>query len=104
MLLTEPLMSHLFLAVLLATTPDLAPMPSGAGERTLDVGGRPLTLHTYKSANAKPDGPFVIVLHGTLRNAKEYRDWAEPIADRCGGLVVTPEFDSQRFPSGDYQF
>src|SRR5205814_1792075 len=37
-------------------------------------------------------------------NAKEYRDWAQPIADRCGGLVVTPEFDSQRFPSGDYQF
>jgi len=97
-------MSHLFLAILLAASPDLAPLPSGPGERTIDVGGRPLTLHAYKSANATADGPLVIVLHGTLRNAKDYRDWGEPIADRCGGLVVTPEFDSERFPSSAYQF
>ena len=46
-------MTPLLLSLLLAAAPDIAPIPVGAGERTIDVAGKPLTLFTYKAADGK---------------------------------------------------
>jgi poly(3-hydroxybutyrate) depolymerase len=90
-----------FLALLLLAA-DPAPMPAGSATLALDVGSRPLKVHTYKPANYH-NGPLVLVFHGVLRNASEYRDHAKVIADRCGGLVAAPEFDEAHFPFWAYQ-
>ena len=45
----------------------------------------------------------MLVFHGTNRNAEEYRDWAKCIADRTGGIVATPLFSREDFPTDAYQ-
>src|SRR5947209_1037278 len=90
-----------FLALFLLAA-DPTPIPAGSATLTLDVGKYPLKVNTYKPANYR-DGPLVLVFHGVLRNADEYRDHAKVIADRCGGLVAAPEFDEARFPFWAYQ-
>jgi poly(3-hydroxybutyrate) depolymerase len=44
-----------------------------------------------------------VVFHGVLRNAGEYRDFAVPLADRFGLLLVAPLLDEERFPEEWYQ-
>ena len=34
------------------------------------------------------DGPLIVVFHGVLRNAEEYRDHARALAERLGAIVV----------------
>jgi len=43
------------------------------------------------------------VLHGLGANATGYRDYAIPLADIHGYLVVAPLFDRKRFPTWRYQ-
>jgi len=43
------------------------------------------------------------VLHGLGTNAPGYRDYAIPLADKLGFLVIAPLFDRQRFPTWRYQ-
>lgn len=45
---------------------------------------------------------MVMVFHGTLRNAEEYRDHAKALGDRFGALIVAPMFDAERFPNRRY--
>ncbi|MFM9872243.1 MAG: hypothetical protein ACKVQS_02115 [Fimbriimonadaceae bacterium] len=46
---------------------------------------------------------MIMVFHGTLRNAEEYRDDSIEMGDRFGALIVAPTFDLERYPSWKYQ-
>lgn len=59
-------------------------------------------MHTYKPPQYK-GGPVLLVLHGLGTNAPGYRDYAIPLADARGFLVVAPLFDRKRFPTWRYQ-
>ncbi|HEV3345376.1 MAG TPA: hypothetical protein VG125_33670 [Pirellulales bacterium] len=61
-----------------------------------------IQVFTYKSPNFDR-GPMIVVCHGMLRNADEYRDDARVLADRLGGLVVAPQFPIDDFPYDRYQ-
>lgn len=77
------------------------PLPVGKGHLEIDVGER-LDVFTYKSAH-RSDGPLLVVFHGVGRNADEYRDYAIPLAEKFGFVVVAPKFDKERFPLERYQ-
>jgi poly(3-hydroxybutyrate) depolymerase len=81
----------------------VATIPLGVSTQDLDLDGLMLKVHTYKPA-AYVGERMLMVFHGTLRNATEYRDDARQMGDRFRALIVAPEFDSQRFPSFKYQF
>jgi poly(3-hydroxybutyrate) depolymerase len=78
------------------------PLPAGKGRVEFTYGGGPFTLFTYRPANYQ-DGPLLVVFHGVIRNAETYRDFAIPMADRFGVLLVAPLLDEQRFPEEWYQ-
>jgi poly(3-hydroxybutyrate) depolymerase len=78
------------------------PLQVGRGQAEFPVRGRPLTLFTYKPPGYK-DGPLLVVFHGVVRNAENYRDFAVPMADRFGMALVAPLLDPERFPEEWYQ-
>ncbi|MCX6951857.1 MAG: hypothetical protein NTV51_06785 [Verrucomicrobia bacterium] len=78
------------------------PIPAGRGRIEVPFAGAPLTLHTYKPDNYT-DGPLLVVFHGIVRNADQYRDFAIPLAERFGVILVAPELDEGRFPDEWYQ-
>lgn len=80
----------------------MSPLPIGKSDLKLMVKGVELEVFCYKPATYRDDR-FVMVCHGTLRNASEYRDDAIRMADRLQALIVAPKFDSERFPSWRYQ-
>ncbi|MCE9547321.1 MAG: hypothetical protein K8T25_17755 [Planctomycetia bacterium] len=79
-----------------------ARIPSGSSATTIDVAGRSIDLFTYKPDNY--DGQrFILVFHGMLRNADEYRDHAIAMGKRYKALIVAPRFSSDQFSSACYQ-
>lgn len=94
-------MHALFLTCLLLAAPEAIP----AGKAKIDVSFEKATisLYTYKPENFR-DGPMLMVFHGVLRNADEYRDDAIAMGDRFGALIVAPRFDLETFPKAKYQF
>lgn len=77
-------------------------LPAGKSQRSLEIDGIAIEIHAYKPA-AYAGGPLLVSLHGLGRNAAGYRDYAMPLADRHGLLVVAPLFDRERFPAWRYQ-
>ncbi len=61
-----------------------------------------LDVFVYKPKNYRGDR-MIIVFHGTLRNAEDYRDHSMEMGDRFGALIIAPKFDSERFPTWRYQ-
>jgi pimeloyl-ACP methyl ester carboxylesterase len=88
--------------LLCAVTGQADPLPGGTAHRTVDIDGAPIELHTYKPEHYG-GGPLLVTLHGLGRNAGGYRDYAKPLADRLGLLVVAPLLDRARFPTWRYQ-
>jgi poly(3-hydroxybutyrate) depolymerase len=78
------------------------PIPAGRGRIDFSFGGAPLTLFTYKPASYK-EGPLLVVFHGVVRNAEDYRNFAIPMAERFGVILVAPLLDERRFPEEWYQ-
>jgi poly(3-hydroxybutyrate) depolymerase len=78
------------------------PLPAGRSRISLSYHGAPLTAFTYKPAGYK-DGPLLIVIHGIVRNAEDYRNFAVTIADRFGVMLVAPQLDPEPFPEEWYQ-
>jgi len=87
------------LCILLALGTEI---PRGSGQVTVDLGGAEIELFTYKPDSFR-DGPLIMVFHGVLRNADEYRDHARGMGDRFAALIVAPRFPEQRFPLESYQ-
>jgi poly(3-hydroxybutyrate) depolymerase len=79
-----------------------AGLPDGTGKVELEVAGTRLEVFTYKPAGYKA-GPLILVFHGVLRNADEYRDHARKMGDRLGAIIVAPRFDATQFPTAKYQ-
>jgi poly(3-hydroxybutyrate) depolymerase len=79
-----------------------APFPAGSAQRTINVAGTPIEIHSYKPATYA-GGPLLVSLHGLSRNADGYRDYTAPLADRLGMLVISPRLDRERFPTWRYQ-
>jgi pimeloyl-ACP methyl ester carboxylesterase len=75
---------------------------SGCDSLWVDGGSARIEVFTYKPPNYD-GGPLIVVCHGMLRNADEYRDAARRLADRLGALVAAPLFNEDDFPYDRYQ-
>lgn len=62
-----------------------------------------LKVFVHRPARFGRDSPILIVMHGTKRNALDYRTTWAPIAERHGCLLVCPAFPKRRFPRQLYQ-
>jgi poly(3-hydroxybutyrate) depolymerase len=78
-----------------------APLPSGRGQIEITYAGAPVALYTYKPAGYN-NGPLLVVFHGVMRNADQYLEFAIPIADRLGMLLVAPRLDEGAFPEEEW--
>lgn len=78
------------------------PLPVGNGHFTLGNNGEPIEVFSYKPPTYT-DGPLIVVIHGSDRNAEEHRDWAINMAERFGTIVVAPLFDKARFSDERYK-
>lgn len=87
-------------ACLMLATP--GEIPQGRGDLFIEAKETRIEVFTYKPANFD-GGPMIVVCHGMLRNADEYRDDARSLADRLGALVVAPLFPIDEFPYDRYQ-
>lgn len=78
-----------------------AVIPVGPSMVQVDIGGTSIEVYTYKPETYRGER-MIMVFHGTLRNADEYRDHAAPMGDRFNALIVAPKFDNERFPYQRY--
>jgi poly(3-hydroxybutyrate) depolymerase len=60
---------------------------------------KPLRVWIYRPAAYTVDSPIVLVMHGKLRNAEDYRKPWIPLAEQQHCLVVAPEFSEQYYPN-----
>jgi dienelactone hydrolase len=74
----------------------------GDSKLDLEVSGTKLEIFCHKPSTYTGKR-MIIVFHGTLRNADEYRDHARQMGERFGALIIAPKFDQERFPSIRYQ-
>jgi pimeloyl-ACP methyl ester carboxylesterase len=77
-------------------------LPAGSNRFVLPNLGEPIEVFTHKPASYR-DGPLIVVIHGSDRNAEEYRNYAIPLAERFHALVVAPLFDAARFDDERYK-
>jgi poly(3-hydroxybutyrate) depolymerase len=59
---------------------------------------RPIRVYTYRPRQCDTRCPIVFVMHGARRNASQYRDYWELLADNHSLLVVAPEFAARYWP------
>ncbi|MGQ0750620.1 MAG: hypothetical protein ACT4PS_08805 [Betaproteobacteria bacterium] len=100
----HPLARVLFVACLLAGAgaTRCEPFASGVEQRTFEIAGIPIEVHSYKPQRYA--GRAVLVtLHGLNRNAAGYLAYSQALAERHGFLLVAPLFDRERFPTWRYQ-
>jgi len=78
------------------------PIPDGRWRfQFVDAKGRPdrpLDVYTYRPKRCDAKCPIVFVMHGVKRNASDYRDYWELIADKYQLLVVAPAFSQRSWP------
>lgn len=60
--------------------------------------GPALRVHVSRPVGLAADRPVVFVMHGTNRNASDYRDQWHDLAIEHDFLVVVPEFSDEDFP------
>jgi pimeloyl-ACP methyl ester carboxylesterase len=78
------------------------PIPTGPSQFTLPNAGEPIEVYCYKPPTYD-GGPILVVIHGSDRDAENYRNDAITVAERCEMLVVAPLFDPQRFSDERYK-
>src|SRR5262245_1868997 len=81
-----------------------AALPGGADKIEVAVGPQRTSIEvfTYRPPEFR-DGPLILVIHGVLRNADQYRDHAQALGARLGALIAAPCFDKERFPTTSFQ-
>lgn len=94
--------SALLVLLCLVSALNAEPYPAGSSKRSVNINGEAIELFAYKPAHYS-GGPVLLVLHGLGTNAPGYRDYAVPLADQLGWLVIAPLFDRKRFPTWRYQ-
>ncbi|MDB6168404.1 MAG: alpha/beta hydrolase family protein [Verrucomicrobia bacterium] len=94
--------SFLLAAAVAASAAEATPLPKGPGQFILPNLGEPVTVFTYKPPTYA-DGPLIVVIHGSERNAEEYRNSAITVAERCNAIIVAPLFDRERFSDERYK-
>jgi pimeloyl-ACP methyl ester carboxylesterase len=77
------------------------PIAPGDNELTADLGHTRMTVFTHRPKCDEPS--LLLVFHGLGRNAEAYRNRARRLGDRLCAIVVTPLFDTKRFPTWRYQ-
>jgi len=78
----------------------IAILAPGDGEHSVDLGGA-VDVFTYR-----PEAPprlLLVVFHGMHGDADNYRDRAQPLADKLGAVVIAPKFAPPRFTVSLYQ-
>lgn len=70
---------------------------------TIGLGGQSLEVYSYQPAGCQPNA-LLLVIHGSLRDADNYREYVRPAADRWCYLVLVPRFDAEHFPTARFQF
>jgi poly(3-hydroxybutyrate) depolymerase len=78
------------------------PLPKGSSEFILPNNGEPVQVFTYKPPTYE-DGPLLVVIHGSDRDAENYRNNAITVAERFNMIVVAPLFDKERFADERYK-
>ena len=94
--------SALLVLLCLVSALNAEPYPAGSSKRSVNINGEAIELFAYKPAHYS-GGPLLLVLHGLGTNAPGYRDYAVPLADQLGWLVIAPLLDRKRFPTWRYQ-
>ncbi len=77
-------------------------IPVGKCECSVSVGAYGIPVFFYRPERWVGER-MILVMHGVMRNADEYRDHSVAMGDRLNALIVAPLFDSERFPSRAYQ-
>jgi hypothetical protein len=77
------------------------PIAGGSGRQTVDLGGTPLVVFTYRPSCSDPS--LLLIFHGNARNPGSYRDNARALADKNCLLLAAPLFDKRTFPVWRYQ-
>ena len=88
------------LSVLVASTNSVA---ANGPPETVALGPVSLEVFTYRPAGCRP-AALLVVIHGSLRDPDNYREYVRPAADRWCLLVVAPRFDEARFPTARFRF
>lgn len=65
------------------------------------IGDLRLTVHCHRPAR-RPQG-LMLLFHGQSANAEALRDFAVPLSEQLGLILVVPLFDRKRFPPVAYQ-
>lgn len=79
-----------------------APIAQGTSNQTAELDGISMEVYAYRPASCRPQA-FLLVLHGTGRNAPDYLRYAVPLADSLCVIALAPRFDKSRFPRQKYQ-
>jgi len=97
--LTVGIQSLLFFAAIGAQA---APLKVGTSQFTLENGGEPIEVFAYKPPTYS-GGPIFVIVHGSGRNAEDYRNYAINLAERFEAIIVAPLFDEKRFNDERYK-
>lgn len=73
-------------------------LPPGKGKVVFNGwAGEPIPVHYYLPADAGPDSPIMIVMHGASRDAWRYRDEWVDVAKTANLIIAAPEFSEEHF-------
>ena len=67
----------------------------------LPFADKPMNVFYHVPENINTQTPILFVLHGSGRNAAQYRDAFINKSEQLGFIVVVPEFNDIDFPGGD---
>lgn len=64
-------------------------------------GSKTLSVFYHVPENINNQTPILFVLHGSSRNANQYRNAFVSKSEELGFIVIAPEFSDSNFPGGD---
>ena len=67
----------------------------------LPFADKPMNVFYHVPENINTQTPILFVLHGSGRNAAQYRDAFVTKSEQLGFIIVVPEFNDIDFPGGD---
>lgn len=76
---------------------------TGIGSDTCTAEFGDVRLDVYRHRPARAAQGLMLMFHGNSGNAEALRDFAIPLAERLGLIIVAPLFDRKRFPPVAYQ-